>query len=270
MENFKEPEIIELNGNKYVNSFQLHTQVLQLGTNQYRRNLKNWLFETEYFFQNDNDLRFPNKNDFSTLGAKSTGGRPTEHFLISLELSKMIAINSVSNFKKHYVKWLLSIEKKVTTGELLNSNQILSLMDICQAMGLISVQKASESNHYEKHNNNSDWWAYRAKILGFNKDELIRRANEMNIKYISQRQVLIKLDRFELVRMGVIDLLMALGNTIEYSQNVGNLAKQMAEKMEVEVFDDNKEITGLKFQRNIKIDVVNAIKENNIKQLKNS
>ena len=53
-----------------------------------------------------------------------------------------------------------------------------------------------------------------------------------------QRQMLMQVDKYEMVRTAVIDLFMALGKTERYAKNLGNLAKAFARELNVEIFDD--------------------------------
>ena len=54
----------------------------------------------------------------------------------------------------------------------------------------------------------------------------------------SQRQMLVHLDKYEMVRTGVIDLFMSLGKTAPYAKKLGDLAKALARELNVEIFDD--------------------------------
>ena len=54
----------------------------------------------------------------------------------------------------------------------------------------------------------------------------------------SQRQMLMQVDKYEMVRTAVIDLFMGLGKPEQYAQSLGNLAKAFARELNVEIFDD--------------------------------
>ena len=60
--------------------------------------------------------------------------------------------------------------------------------------------------------------------------------------YHSIIESLLKLDSNELIRAGVIDLLIALGKSQEYAKNVGELCYEMSKKMELGklIWDDTK------------------------------
>lgn len=236
----KTPDIIEINGKKYVNSIDFHHNVLEINKTHYVKNIARWKI-TEYLFS-DNEIRTPNKNDFIPLGAKSNGGRKSEHYLISLELSKMIAINSDSKVKKYYVQWLLSLEEKHEKGLAFNVQQIETLIDLSKSMVLVSLQSKYERNHFDLYNKKTDWYKHRAEILGYSTNDLIEAMKKVNKIHSSTRKSLIKLDANELIRTGIIDLMICMGKTTEYAVNVGNLCKSIAEKMDLgsHIWDDTK------------------------------
>ena len=57
-----------------------------------------------------------------------------------------------------------------------------------------------------------------------------KRLNTQNIKYKTVEKCLIKIDKFELVRISVIDCMMHFGKSKEYAVNIGNFAKELAKK----------------------------------------
>jgi hypothetical protein len=54
----------------------------------------------------------------------------------------------------------------------------------------------------------------------------------------STRKLLMKTDKYEMIRTGVIDLFMALGKSDRFARNLGDLAKLFAKELHVDIFDD--------------------------------
>jgi hypothetical protein len=228
--------------NDSIDSIELHNEVLKLDRSNYSKTVKSW-FNKDYLFKNESIIRKPiEEKDFSYLGTKSTGGRPIQCFTLSLDLCKLIAINSESKFKKEFVQWLLSLENQHETGLAFTSEQVISLIDLSKAMCLVSIQKEVERKHFDLYAQPQTWWNYRAALLGYSKDSLIEAMKAVNKKHNSTRESLLKLDANELIRTGVIDFMLALGKSQEYAKNVGGLCYDMASKMELGklIWDDTK------------------------------
>lgn len=181
--------------------------------------------------------------DFYSKKSKSTGGRPTIEYDLTIECAKELCLVQRTEKSKELRKWLISLSAKHDTGLAFTSQQIEALMDLSKSMTLVSIQKEVERKHFDLYNNNNSWWEYRSGILGYSKESLIEAMKAINKKHKSIRDSLIKLDGNELIRTGVIDLMIALGKTEEYAVNVGNLCKSMAYKMELNniIWDDTKE-----------------------------
>ena len=65
---------------------------------------------------------------------------------ISVELAKLITLNSKSKVKQKYAKWLFSLEDQVENAELLTKEQVLAALELAKAMSLMSCQEACEKN----------------------------------------------------------------------------------------------------------------------------
>ena len=114
-------------------------------------------------------------------------------------------------------------------------------------MARFSCQQSAERQHqqlYIANNNGSttNWWRYRSRILGYSSESLKEQMQELGKPYKgkSQRDMLLQVDRYELIRSAVIDLFMGMGKDVEEAKQLGDVAKQFAQEMNLEVFDDNK------------------------------
>lgn len=247
-------------GTKVVTASNLHA-VLQLPNHHFAINVKKWL-EDVYEFRDG--IRKPEKlRDFARRKIKENP--IMDDFYISVELAKLITLNSRSKVKQKYAKWLFSIEDKVENAELLTYDQVVAVIELTKTLGLVSCQEACEQQHlkiYEDRNggNASNWWSYRASILGYSIDRLKQKVQKAGIspKGKSTRKLLMKSDKYEMIRTGVIDLFMALGKNDRFARNLGDLAKLFAKELNVEIFDDRGAVPA--FAPKVNPDVVKQVK----------
>lgn len=179
---------------------------------------------------------------YSKLG-KSTGGKPPTIFYFSIDAAKEVCIVSATSKAKKLRRWLISLSKRHESGLAFTAPQVEALIDLSRAMTLVSIQKKVERKHFDLYNHPQTWWNYRAALLGYSKESLIEAMKEVNKKHRSIRTSLLQLDANELIRTGVIDFMIAMGETNEYATNVGNLCKSMASKMKLGdiIWDDKKD-----------------------------
>jgi phage anti-repressor protein len=194
----------------------------------------------------DADLK--EDKDFYTKLYKSTGGRPQRDYEFTIDAAKEICLLERNEKGKKIRQWLISLGNKYETGLLLSREQINFLFELVKVMGLFSIQDYSEKKHFELHNNKYDWWAYRAAILGYGTNQLRTEVEKLNHKYKSVRQALIHIDKYELIRIGIIDLFIALGKSNDYAENIANVCKDMAKQLKVSLWDDSERKNSIPFQ----------------------
>lgn len=234
---------ISKKGTKVVTATQLH-QALQLPDHHYAANVKHWLTDVYEF---KDGIRKPLKmQDFAKRQLRENS--IVKDYYLSVELAKLITLNSRSKVKQKYAKYLFSLEEQVDNGELLTKEQVLNVLELAKAMGMISCQEAAEKSHlrlYEARNggSGSNWWKHRAEVMGYSVEKLRRKLQHMgkNVRGKTQRQMLMQVDKYEMIRTGVIDLFMAMGKGERYARNLGDLAKAFAKELKVEIFDDRRE-----------------------------
>ena len=258
---------IRIKNKDYVSSIDFHN-LLGLSDNHYSRNVKKWLFDTDYLFQGEMEILNPRKdedfyeapkeipqNRFSpSMEETNKGGRPRQQFFISKELSKLIAINSNSEIKKRYVQWLLEQEAKIESYDYLTIEQVLYIIDLINCFKFITHQKAAEVYNKDefimaktKRDGISIEFAakifnkYRTEALDIKTEDLkerLLRFFDADKKYKdpkTRRDMIYILDKFGLIKIAVFDFLSAANKPSEVALKVGELAKQMAERMDVEI-----------------------------------
>ena len=171
--------------------------------------------------------------DFISEKGKSTGGRPSIDYLLTKDSAIQIIIMSGGQFAKKLRDKVVELYNQHDTGLAFTSSQIEALMDLSKAMTLISIQKNVEKKHFAIYNDKYSWHKYRAALLGYDTKDVIKAMQQVNKKHHTMRASLIKLDAVELIRVGVVDFMKAMGKSDEYATNVGGLCKSMASKMEL-------------------------------------
>ncbi len=252
--------LVSKKGTKVVTATNLH-KVLQLQDHHYSTNVKRWLNDVYEF---KNGIRKPVR--MTDYGPRKIKDNPIlSDFYISVELAKLITLNSKSKVKQKYAKWLFSLEDQVENAELLTKDQVMAALELAKAMSLMSCQEASEKEHlkiYESRNggNASNWWKHRSEVLGYSASRLKQRMKVMgkNISGKSQKQMLLQIDKYETVRTGVVDLFMALGKTERYARNIGDLTKAFAKELGIEIQDDRKSAS--LFSPKVSPDTINELK----------
>ncbi len=236
--------LVSKKGTKVVKSSNLYL-VLDLPHKHYQSTVKKWLQDVYEF--NDGIRKPVGMKDYAVRQKQASNDREklVDDYYFSIEFAKLVALNSNSKLKQKYATFLFNLEDKKEENNLLNIDQVIAVLELSKVMGLVSCQASAEQKHletYEGRNNGSaaNWWNFRSKVMGYSTEQLKDNLQKMGKSATgkSQRQMLMKLDKYEMVRTGVIDLFMAMGKTEEYAKNLGRLAKAFAKELNVEIFDD--------------------------------
>lgn len=158
-------------------------------------------------------------------------------------LHKKIVIDFAAWLDIDFKIWIYDTIDSFERGESFTTDQISALLDLTKAMTLTSIRKESERKHFDFFNKPTEWWTYRAKLLGYSKETMQKEMAKINKIYKNNEQALSLLEPSELIRTGTIDLLIALGKSREYSLNVAKLTKRFAVEMGIdkEIWNDVKE-----------------------------
>jgi phage anti-repressor protein len=180
--------------------------------------------------------------DFITFMNESNGGRRGKEYLLTKDAAINIIVMSGGQFARQLRERVLNLYKQHETGLAYTSEQIESLIDISKALTLVSIQKEVERKHFDLFNNRYEWHSYRASVLGYSTEDVVNAMRKVNKKHHSMRASLLALNANELIRVGVIDFMVAIGKDLEYATNCGELCKKIASKMELGriIWDDTK------------------------------
>jgi phage anti-repressor protein len=158
---------------------------------------------------------------------------------VQIDMAKNIAMIQRSDRGKAIREYLLNLDKRVQEGHLLNHAQISVLLEICKVLGFFTIQKFFENEHFEMKEKPAGWWDYRSKLLGYTTNDLKEIIEALGKKYKNQRQALMHIDRYELIRMAAVDMFIAMGKSAAYAQNVGHFVKTIAKEIKPEIYDDS-------------------------------
>jgi phage anti-repressor protein len=230
--------LISKKGTQVVTASNLY-DALQLPAHKYNSQIKKWLADCYAF--SDDIRRAKELKDYALRPLKMS---KRKDYYLSVEFAKLITLNSDSKVKKTYAKYLQRAEERRKEDGKFSKDQILTALEITKAMGLISCQKSAEREHMKKYEQSTGfpnkWWEYRAQLLGYSAEELQSKMIQVGKNYKGKNllQMLMYLDKYEIIRMAVIDLFLALGKSTAYAKNMGDLAKVFAKEMKIEIFDD--------------------------------
>ena len=249
------------NDERFVWASDLH-RGLQIGTK-----LNTWMPRMiDYGFEDGKDFIRRHK----TVTTVNNMNKDSYDWALTLDMAKHIAMVQRTPLGKQMRQYLLGLDKKVNDGSLLNQKQIMALCDICSVMGYFSVQEFFEKEHYEllfKQSGNR-WWEERARLFGYTAKEMQEALTAMGIKYKNRRQAIQKLDKMDLIRIGVFDLFRSMGKDRAYAMNVSNTARGLADIVNPYIYNDSNTSIDFKPQahNNLIADLKNYKKGSNLLQ----
>lgn len=239
--------LVSKKGTQVVTSYALH-QALALPEHHYNRDIVRWLMDV-YDFKGE--IRTPAlMQDYAPRS--NTRGPGIEDYFLSVELARQIVLGTQSEHKARLARQLSAISNVADSEALLNKEQVLTVLELTKVMGLVSCQRSAERQHHQRFScqldlRTEDWWNYRAALLGYDASKLREMMQEVGANYRGKnlRNMLLQIDKYEVIRMAVIDLFMALGKPKSEACTYGDLAKAFAKELQVDIVDDRHASPGL-------------------------
>jgi len=190
------------------------------------------------------DFGFDKGSDFNLytdLQVQKEGNRTVKRnvqdYWLTVQMGKEVAMISKTTKSREVRKYLISLSNKREQGLLYSGTEVINLLDMVMASQFAEFRDKARKNHlsaYIPHEpKNKDFASAqleRNNVCGIDKIELEKRLNTQNIKYVSVEKCLIKIDKFELIRISVIDCMIHFGKSKEYAVNIGNFAKDLAKQ----------------------------------------
>ena len=218
--------------------------------------------------------------DFIYTMEQSTGGRPSTKYEFTIEAAKEMCIVSATKKAKELRKWLIGLSTKRENLELVTIKEAAFAMKVVNCLKYIENQKEAITIHKEtfiQENNNridpryiyAEFAKYRAKIVGWNKDQTDEAINEyLNKHHGYNRSKMLKTDMStklsvmdigEAIRVAVLDILYSKHEDSKMAENFSILCKKLAKEMEIQpevnnqknLFRDKEQIDSVKGIRNL-------------------
>ena len=230
-------------GTRVIRATQLH-RALGLNDNHYQANVQQWLKDVYEFADG---IRRPEGLKDYARSAKTKGQLMQEYYL-QVEFGKLIALGAKSKVKQAIAN-KLSQEQQVYPDQVkLNVEETLALLEQTKAMSRISCQEAAEQRHlahYSSRRGSGDYWQHfrHEQVVFVKMEELRTRLRENGVKANASsqfRDLLLRVDASEAIRIGIVDHYAAMGNSMPFAQQMGALAKELAKELRLEVVDDRK------------------------------
>ena len=192
--------------------------------------------------------------DFTRMKAKSTGGRPSIDYLVTIEASKRIAIVSHTKESKRIIDYLLDLETKIENKDLLNEREILLLSSLIGFFKYLENQIKVYEKHKQqfveetktKNNPYAEFHIMRNRILQIDK-QLIEKnlqvycieQNKRFPKLSTTRDKILFMDAYDGLKNAVWDFLHM--NGMPTALKMATIAKNMAKAQGLDLFEHNEE-----------------------------
>lgn len=232
---------ISKKGTRVVKATELH-RALGLADHHYQNNVRQWIKDVYQF--GDGIRRPEGLRDFAR--SPQSRGKLMQEYYFAIEFAKLVALGSRSKVKQAVAMKLAKEEDVYPEHVKLSATETLELLEQIKALARISCQKAAESRHlayYIHKRGNAEYWNnYRREQVVLTtmadlKEELTRR-NEKVASRAGLRDLLQRVNPYELIRIGIVDHYAALGNSLPYAQKLGALAQELARQLKLEIVDD--------------------------------
>lgn len=240
--------LISKKGTAVVIASHLH-RALGLKPEQFPNHCKKWLADLYEF---DDHLRKPTKmKDFAERRLKDS---IVPDYYLGIDLAKQITLRSNSKEKKKLIQYLNAFLKKYNQQHALNQEQIKLAFELGSIMCSMQAQRDAEEKHkaafIKSNGKEKDWYSYRNKLTGINKldlqDQLMRQGKLPGNK--NSRSLLFLLDKYQLIRIAVIDLLKSIQKSDQFAKDMGDLALFFAQKQSLDIYKDTEKQV-LQFQQ---------------------
>ncbi|MCP9235582.1 hypothetical protein [Lewinella sp. JB7] len=213
-----------------------------MSDHHYQANVRTWIKDV---YQFADGIRKPvGMQDY----ARSTNTKTdvVHEYYFNLELARLVALATKSRVKQAIATKLSKEEAIYPERVQLTAEQTLELLEQTKAMTRFSCQTAAEERHlkeYVRRTGSADYWnRYRVdNVVKITMDELREGLQERNIPFNRNhrvRELLLRFDPLECIRVGIVDHYAAQGYSIPYALQLGKLARELAENMRLEVSDD--------------------------------
>ena len=232
---------ISKKGTRVIKASDLHRS-LGLADHHYQTNVRGWIKD---IYQFSDGIRKPvGMQDYAR--APRPNGALAQEYYFNLELARLVALNTRSKVKQAVATKLSKEEAVYPEQAQLTAEQTLELLQLTKAMTRLSCQVAAEERHfktYVRRTGSADYWnRYRVDgVVNQTMDDLRTDLMHRGIDFKRRhrlRDLLLRHDPLECIRCGVVDHYAAQGMSLAYAGQLGNLARELAATMNLQVTDD--------------------------------
>lgn len=235
------PIHVSKKGTRVVRASDLHRS-LGLADHHFQGNVRAWIKDV---YQFSDGIRRPVGLQDYARSPRSKAGIVQEYYF-NLEMARLVALGTKSKVKQAIATKLSKEEAVYPDDVKLSPEATLELMEQTRAMARISCQAAAEDRHrkaYIRQHGSTDFWnKYRVdNIVKVTMEELRQRLAQAGVPFNRShrvRELLLRTDPLECIRVGIVDHYAAQGLSIAYAGEMGRLARAFAEAMRLEVSDD--------------------------------
>ncbi|WP_116105062.1 hypothetical protein [Lewinella sp. IMCC34191] len=234
---------ISKKGTRVVKATELH-RALGLADHHYQTNVRGWISDV---YQFADGIRKPVGLQDYARSPKTKAGIVHEYYF-NLEMARLVALSTKSKVKQAIATKLSKEEAVFPDRVQLTTEETLELMEQTRAMSRLSCQVAAEERHlkaYIRRTGSQDYWnKYRVEnVVKTTMEDLRKQLSERGQAYNRShrvRELLLRYDPYECVRVGIVDHYAAQGYSIPYALELGRLAREFAVAMHLDVSDDRK------------------------------
>ena len=195
--------------------------------------------------------------DFYYKNSKSTGGRPSIDYELTVKCAKEVCLVQPNEKSKALRLYLIGLSEQKENLELITVKEAAFAVKVINALKYIENQKEAYSLHQksfiEKEGISkyvyADFAKYRAKIVGWDKEaidkaltEFLNQHSGYNRNKLSDKSMSFKLsviDVNEAIRVAVLDILFTKGTEKEIAYKFAKMVKEMAKELDVEPLSKN-------------------------------
>jgi phage anti-repressor protein len=192
--------------------------------------------------------------DFYQKNSKSTGGRPTIEYDVTIDCAKELCLVQRTEKSKELRQWLISISKKVENADLVSREQVMGIVKMIKVFSIYEYRKLAMQKNAENFVNNAisihpeysknrsliygKFHQWRNEVLQTGKEVLAARVKEYCLierkripAKFTQDEALTLMGEYEQIKNAIWDLLCSQGKSEEMINNICALAHDLAKEM---------------------------------------
>lgn len=189
--------------------------------------------------------------------SKRSPGQQAQDYLLKRRTAEELALLSRTPQGKELRKWLLDLKDEVENYERLTHEQVLFLIDLIKVFSFVTHQEAAQTAHLntfvsdgideDQGNIYARFHIMRNAVLKISPEQIKERVqrfyDEENklINKTKRRDILAVINKYELIGHASFDFLKSIGKPSEVAIKVMDIVFKMAEKMQPNMKQSNKE-----------------------------